>query len=99
MKLWTMPRIVVDVFTPNDSISVCNPSEKVHPVDLGNTTLYWNYLNTLLRTYDWGEDMQISGNEFDPPNSVDSGLHPVTFYTDRHGIIFYTYHVFNWANT
>lgn len=81
MKLWTMPRIVVESFTPNDSIAVCNSSEKVHPVDLGDTTLYWNYIFPNLRTYDLGEGMDISGNEFTPPDSADIGLQPVSFYT------------------
>ena len=37
MKLWTMPRIVVDVFTPNDSVAACLQLE-----NLPAGTIYWD---------------------------------------------------------
>lgn len=92
MKLWTMPKIVVDVFTPNDSVAVCKSSQTVHPVDLGNTTLYWDYITPLgiSYTYNRGEDIDISGNEFDPPDSLSHSLQTVSFYYDIHlGVYYY----------
>ena len=91
--LWTMPRIVVDVFTPNDSVAACLQLRNL-PVG----TSYWDAYAPSIWGSNWKNsdgfyyyEEEVTGNgtyEFTVDSDADTGWYTsIEFYNNRPNLL------------